>query len=201
MMNRFVGMVVAGSVFLAGCVDSAKPLVDPQKTKPDKRLVGLWRHVGEDGQVSFYHIGQAGQEWPEGVFRVVGVSHQGGKLEPPVEMLLFPAQVGSTSYLNIAEVKPDLVEKIKQQGWEAVQGYFIWRYQIDGERMSIWPMDNEAKRQAIESGNLKGEISTGKFRFAKFTDTPEKLIRFLNEAGEKLFSKEAVRLERLPLSD
>lgn len=199
-MKRLVWVLVAGSLFLAGCVDSTKPLVDPQKAKPDNQLLGLWRYVGQDGQVSFYHIGQAGDEWPEGVFRVVGVTHREGKLEPPVEMAIFPAQVGGKSYLNIAEPKPGLLEKIKEKGWEAVEGYFIWRYQIEGDRLTVWAMDNEAKRQAVEAGKLKGEVSTGRVRFAKFTDAPENLARFLSEAGDRLLSKDPVRLERLPLS-
>lgn len=199
-MKRLVGVLVAGSVFLAGCVDSTKPLVDPQKAKPDKQLLGLWRHVGQDGQVSFYHIGQAGDEQPEGVFRVVGVTHREGQLAPPAEMLLFTAQVGGKSYLNVAELKPGVAEKIKEKGWEAVEGYFIWRYQIEGDRLTVWAMDNEAKRRVVEAGKLKGEVSTGRFRFVKFTDAPENLARFLSEAGDSLFTNDPVRLERVPLS-
>ncbi|HOM16457.1 MAG TPA: hypothetical protein PLQ00_03970 [Thermoguttaceae bacterium] len=199
-MRRWVWTLGAGIAFLAGCVDSTKPLVDPQKAKPDKQLLGLWRHVAEDGRISFYHIGQAGDQWPDGVFRVVGVSHHEGQLDPAAEMLLFVSQVGEKTYLNIAELKPGLVEKIKEKGWETVEGYFIWRYQIDAGRLTIWPMDNDAKRQAIETGKLKGEISTGRFRTAKFTDTAENLVRFLSEAGDSLLSKDPVRLERVPLS-
>ncbi len=199
-MHRGVWTLVAGGLFLAGCVDSTKPLVDPQKAKPDKGLWGLWRHVDQEGHISFYHIGQAGDEWPDGVFRVVGVSHREGKVEPPGEMLLFTAQVGGKSYLNIAEPKPALLEKIKEKGWEAVEGYFLWRYQIEGDRLTVWAMDNEAKRQAIEAGKLKGEMSAGQVRFAKFTDTPENLARFLAEAGDSLFASDPVRLERVPLS-
>jgi hypothetical protein len=199
-MKRIVWAWVVGSVFLAGCVDSTKPLSDPRKAEPDKQLLGLWRHVAEDGRISFYHIGQAGQEWPEGVLRVVGVSHHQGQLDPAAEMLLFVSRVGQKAYLNIAELKPDLAQQIKEKGWEAVQGYFLWRYQIEADRLTVWPMDNDAKRQAIEAGKLKGEVSTGRFRVAKFTDTPENLARFLAEAGDSLLSKEPVRLERVPLS-
>ncbi|MCS7305753.1 MAG: hypothetical protein NZ602_11690 [Thermoguttaceae bacterium] len=199
-MKRLVWAMVAGSIFLVGCVDSIKPLVDPQKAKPDKQLVGLWRQVRPDGEVSFYHIGQPGDEWPEGVFRVVVLTHREGRLEPPAEILLFPTQVAGRSYLNIAELKPGLLELIKEKGWEAVQGYFIWRYQIEGDRLTVWAMDNNAKRRAIETGKLKGEITSGQFQVAKFTDTPENLARFLSEAGDSLFSNEPVRLERLSLS-
>jgi hypothetical protein len=54
-------------------------------------------------------------------------------------------------------------------------------------------IDGGAKRRAIQAEKMKGESFAAEFVFA---DTTENLAKFVAEAGDDLFSKIVVRLER-----
>ncbi len=190
-------LILVGAVVCTGCVDSKVPLSDPQTAQPDSRLIGVWRVKGEHGEVGYYHLGQAGEDFPKGVFRVVGLSHQEGRLSAPIELLLFATQLEKRTYLNLVEGKPEIVKQIKEKGWQTVSAYWIWRYEVEGAKLTIWPMEREAKRRAIEEGKIRGEIvKDGILTLVQFTDTQENLARFVAQSGEKLFSAHPVQLER-----
>jgi len=60
-------------------------------------------------------------------------------------------------------------------------------------------MDGDAKKRAIEAGRIKGKIvkdQDGNDR-AHFTDTAENLTKFIAKAGDDLFSKDSLKLERV----
>lgn len=54
--------VAVAFLLFAGCDDSKNPLSDPQKSKPDTRLTGVWRLRGDGGEVTYYHIGTMGDK-------------------------------------------------------------------------------------------------------------------------------------------
>ena len=62
-----------------------------------------------------------------------------------------------------------------------------------------WGMDGDAKRQAIEGGKIKGVIEEREHHGSRiaFTDTTEDVARFVAGAGDGLFSKDVLRLERV----
>jgi hypothetical protein len=82
---------------------------------------------------------------------------------------------------------------VEEKGQQGHQGTFL-RYQVDGDKLSIWFMDANARKQAINDGKIKGVVEQNK---SKFTDTTENLARFVAEAGDGLFSKKPLRLERV----
>ena len=158
------------------------PLSDPQTSKPDERLVGVWRWRNEDGSVIYYHAGHAGDKFPDSVLRVAFVRHVEGKVESPGESWMFPTVLGEKSYLNAIDKKGQRDKPSEERGWrtEAVDSYYILKYQVDGDRLLVWEMDADAKKQAIKDGQIKGVIEPNKP--AKFTDTTENLARFFAEA-------------------
>jgi hypothetical protein len=113
-------VVAARSLVLTSCFDTKHPLSDPQKSKPDERLTGLWWFRGDNGEMNYYHIGHTGATIP-------------------------------------------------------------------------W-MDSDAKKRAVEAGKIKGVIEKDQ---GHFTDTSENLAKFVAEAGDTLFSKDVLRLERV----
>ena len=90
---------VAVCLLAFGC-DSKTPLSDPQTSKADERLAGVWRDRSGDGDV-YYHVGHAGEKFPSGMMRVVGIKHNKGNVEPPFECLIFPTVLGDKTYLNV----------------------------------------------------------------------------------------------------
>jgi hypothetical protein len=198
--SSLLPLAVAFLLF-AGCDDSKNPLSDPQNSKPDTRLVGVWRLRGDGGEVTYYHIGPLGDKLPSSLMRVVAVTHsRNGELQPPGEMLLFPTTLGTNTYLNIAEAKEQQIKPLEEKGWnpEVLSGFLLPKYKVVGDTLLVWPADRDAKKAAIEAGKLKGVVekqdSGNKVRF---TDTSENVARFIASAGDGLFAKEPLRLERV----
>ena len=196
-VSILLGAWLFACLLITGCGDSTVPLSDASKASPDKRLIGLWQHRHQNG-VTYYHVGRLGGKAPEGVMRVVIVSHPNScELQEPHQLLAFRSDVGGHSYLNIASVTPEQLASILKEGWRAglLDSYFLLRYRVDGDALLVWTMNNKAKRKAIEGGKIKGEIKDT--TFIEFTDTTENLAQFVAATGDELFSKDVVRLERV----
>ncbi len=194
-MNARTTLGLMFCLLAAGCDDSKTPLSDPTAAKPDARLAGVWRLQGEDGQVSYYHIGRADEKLPEGVMRVVGATHREGYVQPASELLLFVTTLDGKTYMNLTGGKEEQVKIIAEKGWKGVESYLIFKYQVDGDKLTVWVMDGDAKKRAIESGKIKGAVERNKP--VRFTDTMENVARFVAQSGDSLFTNEPLRLERV----
>ena len=194
-------LVAAFSLLLTSCFDTKNPLSDPQKSKPDDRLSGLWRFRGDSGEVNYYHIGPVGGKLAASILRVVSVQHMPDRTMQSGELLVFPTTIGDKTYLNVADTTPSQLTLLEEKGWtdEAIKEYVLLRYQITGDTLSIQWMDSDAKKRAIEAGKIKGVIEKDQDRNTRvhFTDTTENLAKFVAEAGDTLFSKDVLRLERM----
>ena len=199
--KRSLLVVAALSLLLTSCFDTKNPLSDPQKSKPDDRLTGVWRFRGESGEMNYYHIGHAGEKLPASLMRVVNVQHTPDGKTQSGELLVFPTTIGDKTYLNVTEAKPPQLKLLEEQGWsdETFNEYLLIRYQITGDVLTLQLIDQEAKKRAVEGGKIKGmseKDRDGNTR-VHFTDTTENLAKFVAEAGEDLFSKDVLRLERV----
>jgi hypothetical protein len=196
-MNARTIVGLALCAILTGCDDSKNPLSDPQTSKPDERLVGVWQ-LPDKGGATYYHIGHAGKPLPEGVMRVAFVRHEKGKIESPGEFLMFPTVLGEKTYLNVTDLKGQRGKRSEEQVLKAGNSYYLFRYQVDGDKLAVWVTNAAAKKRAIDDGKIKGVIEKNKP--AKFTDTTENVARFVAETGDGLFSKEPLRLERVEMA-
>ena len=186
---------VAACLFASGC-DSKNPLSDPQTSKADERLAGVWLNRGGDDDV-YYHVGHAGDKFPACMMRVVGIKHSKGNVEPAGEFLIFPTILGDKTYLNVVIGRDDkLVKSLDEKGWKAadVDNYTLYRYKFEGDKLVVYGIDEEAKTKAIKSGKIRGTVENNS---AKFTDTTENVARLVKEAGDSLWTKEPGRLERM----
>ncbi len=198
----FLMSLVVLCLLLTSCSDSTVPLSDPDKSKVDERLAGVWRVEGKDGEVSYNHIGRFGDSLPESVVRVVGVTHtKEGKIRSAGELLIFPTMIEGKSFLNVTGGQDQQIKLVEEKGWtpETVTTYLIFRYQVTGDGLTVQGIDCAAKQRAIEGGKIKGVIEKGDHGFTKvvFTDTTENLARFVVENSDDLFSKNVVKLERV----
>ena len=192
-------LTVAVCLLLASCEDSNSPLSDPEKATPEAKLSGIWRGRAKNGDVTYYHVGRAGGKLPEGVMRVVGLTHsKDGKLRrPALEMLAFSTRIDDNSYLNVTILSSEQAASLSKSGWRAgaVKVYWIIKYQLQGDTLVLQFMDRDAKRQAIEAGKIKGIVEGHK---AVITETTEGFRRFIAAGdGKDLFSKKVVKLERV----
>jgi len=88
--------------------------------------------------------------------------------------------LGARKYLNVRLIDGD-----------DVGGYVIVRYELRaGGKLSVWTMGSGVVRTAMESGALKARSSGGGLGGIVITDTPEKVIAFINAGkGDKLWEK------------
>jgi hypothetical protein len=189
-------LVAAFSLLLTSCFDTKNPLSDPQKSKPDDRLSGVWRFRGDGGEMNYYHIGHVAAKLPASVMQVIFVQHMtDGSIESD-KLLIFPTTIGDKTYLNVAEATPSLLTQLEEKGWtnEAVNSYLILRYQITGDTLTIQWIDRDAKKRAVEAGKIKGTVEKDQ---GHFVDTTENHAKFVADAGDSLFSKDVLRLERV----
>ncbi len=200
-MKRLAAVTMSAFMFaclpLAGCDDSSAPLSDANQASLDKALPGLWMHQHQEG-VTYYHVGRLGSDFPEGLMRVVILSHaRGDILQQPEVALAFRTVVAGHAYLNIGNVTHEQLETIMHQGWEAarVESYMIVKYRVDTNKLVVWYMDNQAKRKAIEAGKVQGEMKANN-RY-RFTDTTENLARLVAAERRHLFAEEPLRFERV----
>jgi hypothetical protein len=204
--RSFSWLFVAAVCLFGTSCDSKNPLSDPAKSQPDPRLAGLWRLKERSGDVDYYHVGRAGDKLPESVMEVVGVTHdKNGQLKDPGVMLMFPTVLGNTAFLNVGmdwstNVRNSAVDGLKREGWKpgVLEIYSIFKYRIEGDTLLLWAIVEDAKKQAITSGKIKGDVpEEGKIGASRFTDTTENVARFVAAAGDGLFEKEPTRLERV----
>lgn len=205
-MKRTVAILLGFSFLVclllaAGCEDSKNPLSDPVKASPDKHLMGVWRHQ-DDGSTTYYLVGDLGGKTPESVMRVVIVTHEkSGRLQEPQQAVLFPTVIDGDNYLNLAPAKQEQLAKIQERGWQPdlLDAYFILKYRFEDGVLLVWPMDNEAKKKAVEGGEIKGGVkkTNGGGEFMKFTDTTHNLAQFVAASKDELFAKEPLRFERV----
>lgn len=180
-----------------GCDDSKVPLSDPAASKPDARLAGVWRFRDpkEPGEVTYYHVGRADEKLPEGVMRVVAVGHDRGNVSPAENLLVFPTVLEGKTYLNVTDGSEKALKVLREKGWTAMDKYFILRYEVDGDKLTCWIMDPDAKEKAIKAGKIQGTVKDYDIRF---TDTTENLAQFVAGVGDSLYIEdEPRRMERI----
>ena len=195
-------MVATTCLLFSSCFDSKVPLSDPGKSKADERLAGVWRQRGESGEVTYYHFGRADDRLPASVMRVIGIKYTpDGKMEQLDDLLVFPSTIGDKTYLNVTSGQKPQFRLVEERGWspETVNTYSIFRYQFTGDVLTVQWFDSEAKKRAVEAGKIKGKVEKDQDGNARvhFTDTTENLAKFVTEAGDDLYSKDVVRLERV----
>ena len=197
-MRSFTFLLLGASLLIAGCDDSTVPLSDASKASPDKQLVGLWKHDHQNG-VTYYHVGRLGNNAPEGVMRVVIVSHQNdAELQQPSQLLAFRSDINGKSYLNLAGATQEQLASIRENGWQAdmLDSYILVKYRVEDDGLLLWAMNKEAKKKAIQDGKIKGEIKEGDGGTRiRFTDTTENLAKFVAAAGDGLFADEPLRFK------
>ena len=80
-------------------------------------------------------------------------------------MLVFPTVLSNTAFLNVAtdesNHRRDTVDRLKREGWKPgiAESYSIFKYRAEGDTLLLWAMSEDAKKQAIRSGKIKGDAA------------------------------------------
>lgn len=173
-------------VFLLGCVPySDNPLTDPDKATIDFSILGTW-YWKEERESGYVHIGL---DKESKLLRVIVVEFDKDGGLGVSEYSGHTSSMGDKAYLNIKEVRPPGEQ----------QGYLFVKYRIQGERLGISIINNQAVVAAIKDGRLKGRIQESKwFSSPQITESQQALQPFILKNDKELFKDEA-RLHRLNL--
>ena len=190
-------LVVIGLAWLAGCVESEKPLADPANSKADERMFGLWQRRDPDGAVEYLHIGReyqlpltAGRAQPEpGLMQYTSIRHEPNNraAEAPSGTRFFVTRIGDEDFGNWAFPQDE-----KDRGKPV--HFAFYKYRVTPDKLDVWDMDRDETAAAIESGKLKGVVrrkarvnatDPAEYDELRITDTSENIAKFLADGGAK----------------
>jgi hypothetical protein len=178
---------------LASCVQLSGPLSDPDKAKPDRELLGVWRNSDNAPGYSFLFVGSSGdRHQPPGIVEVIQVeSNRHDNIMARQPLLFFTTAIGKSKYANIkyADFVPAADRaKLPTRAKRYANGYALIKYQVEQDRLSVWLPDSEEAVALVQTGKLKGSVEDGgllKLKLATIDDSPG-LSRFLGDGGDKV---------------
>ncbi len=167
---------------------SGLPLSRPENAQADKSLAGAWRAVIEDRDVYLHIIPYPDDEpklkaWMQLVHVAHPKSGSAGKGEDAILLNMFPTAAGGRKFMNVLFRRP---QQTGEASYDVEEYYWFWKYELSKEGvLTVWELDDETIRLAIENEKLKG-------RYRKISiyleDSSENILAYLlSEEGEKAF--------------
>ena len=172
--------------FLPACTDSEQPLSDPDKSEPDKALIGVWR-VTETNAPSYLFIGKPNRDgFPKGIMvaRMVGFTNAEELTEDNTLLYLIPTTVGDDSYASVLFTDSPLPSWPKPKA-DGDSRFSLVKYSVKDGKLTFWTMDEEAKAAVINGKKLKGTLPPGFVKSMYFTDTADNIRAYLAKGGAK----------------
>jgi hypothetical protein len=183
--------VICLTLFASGCFNKSKvPLSKPEDAQPDMSIAGAWYGIIEGIDVYLHAIPN-----PEAMterkawMRLVHIIHPKGRAatassgDEAIILNMFPTVAGGRKFMNVLFRKPHQPEAGR---CEVEEYYWFWKYDISKEGvLTVWELDNEAMRLALENEKLKGyyrKVSV------YLEDSSQNVLAYLlSEEGEKAF--------------
>jgi hypothetical protein len=162
---------------LSGCAPVfLNPISEPDRAELDKRLLGRWKGTDKENK-NDYILFEASSNTQ------MNVSLFDDKEPNPKPMFrMFSSKVGSRYYMNLGFIDED-----------TSKGYLLARYELEGTTLTVWLLDEDKVKAAIERGLLKGNPGVGTID-TKVNDSSERVVQFL-AASDSWFT-EKMRFEK-----
>lgn len=186
---------------LPACLGTESPLSDPAASKFDDALVGTWKQVGGGSEFEFVHIGRSSLvhevDWGE----IISVSYRGDRISIAPSMIVFPTEIDGKKHLNAIafddEVRSQLAVNRATRArsdlpalMKHAQGYLVFRYEVDGDQLTIHTANERIVQNAIAAGQIRGVRG-------QLSDTTDIVVAFLRKRGDDVFTGETLRFTRL----
>lgn len=162
-------VILVNSLLFIGCYSEFRhPLANVAEAQPDEKLLGVWYDKSKVG-ISYLQF-EKGENGLTKITIMENKTHKGLQTDD-TSYLMFPTKIGSSSYMNIQEVKNAQISK----------NYMLVRYQLTTDnRLSLWLIDDKKVVKAIESGKLRGDIKNSDLASkAEVTDEGDSLKEFV----------------------
>ena len=150
----------------SGCVPSEHPLIDDEESVVDERLLGEWRYDDDDPRPPLLIQRKPGSE------TVVEAVED----DERVEILL--TKIRDDRYLCVRYAD------------EAISN-MILRYEIQGDTLRFYRLDEGAIHDAINNQDLSGKAWRGFGKRARITATSAEIRAYLENNGKGCFKRDA----------
>lgn len=182
----------AAALFVAAClpVTTENPVGTTAGFKPDPALAGSWRASDKDGTPAYLHF------WSRPNGKMLAIIFESPHQHSDGSASMFEletAMLGANRYMNARELGDDGKPN------EPRRPSFPLLYSIAGHKtLTLSLLDEEATREAIKSGKVKGEIEPGQSGDIRITaDTAALDKMFASAQGRALFRKPLLVAHRL----
>jgi hypothetical protein len=163
---QLILVIMLCACFSACAVVCTNPVSSPSGAKQDQRLLGRWMSKTDEG------IGYV--QFDDAPNQMMSVSMWGDKLKPDKSdfaFTMFTTRLGNYDYMNLKFSGP--------KG----EGYFIVRYSVKGDRLSLWLMSGDKIKNAIAAGKLKGQIRTDFLAAPTITDSSKNIAALIQTSS------------------
>ncbi len=198
-MTRFrAAIALCTSLLAAAClpVTTSVPVGSTAGFKPDPSLTGTWIATSADkndkdsGAAYFHFLPQA-----DGSMTVVMVPYKASDKDAG-DWSVYKVQaatLGANHYLNAQEISNN-----GQAPEDSLSKTFPLLYRTSGDgRVTLYLVDEDAAKAAIQAGKIKGEIEPGEFGDVHITADAAALDAFFaSPQGLALFTKPLLTMRR-----
>ena len=128
------------------------PLTSPSRATVDKRLLGFWKFPKKEGSDEFeiYAVSECAKEpslrglpgFPHGAMFAKGLRLNDADVRGEFVMVIWPTQIGSTTYLNMTGYNMERKELDTNS-----TAYIIMKYKITGDSLALYFLTDDVKNQ------------------------------------------------------
>lgn len=184
---------------LTSCIpEFVNPLVSPENTKPDPRLLGAWVEKDKQDKEGYILFLQN----PKGQLLCKGFEKDAQGNPEEMEILCIPSNFDEGSFLSLSckDVEKGATSK----------NFYIIKYEIRDDNLFIYHFKSEALIKAIKNKTIKGQIKTYESSFKPknketadiheypvIEDSSENLMGFIKGMKkEELFEEPGVSIRK-----
>ncbi len=191
-MSRRSLLLFAFAVLAPGCVPVTEPVGDIDKAERDKALVGTWSVTKAKGLAGVFSIRTVIVDAPDVKGNPKGLMRALWD-EKDSDLWFFTSTVGKSAYMTVfvgsgnGDKPPVLHKEGEYAKWkkEEVKRYFVFRYERDGDALTIDCGNYETFPKLMQDAKIKGDGS----KHIEYFATPAGwLDKYLAKSGpDKVF--------------
>jgi hypothetical protein len=150
----------------------------------------VWKSTEEQpDRYAFWFVGKSKQtDVASGALEVVTVEKaRDNFVLTNGRMPFFTTSLAGNNYLNFFVLTGPFVAAIGSKSMPMSYEYFLAKYTVEGDRLTIWPIDTDAVRAAIKRGDLKGEVRGNEpWETITLTSSTAELPQYIQQRGDRI---------------
>lgn len=184
-LSRFFASILAVSLIMTGCLSSTHPLPNREKIKGDSPLVGYWHGVvtnsTQTGKLQIWSVFHFGGNH----FSVV-MSNQ--KAYDKSDFNLVTSDEDTSIFdVYTTTISDDTYFTLKAIRGTDIKDYMIVKYEMEGDKLSVFNINDAAIKRAVESNQLQARRNGGSYTITSKSADLAKWIETLTPFDFELY--------------